>query len=110
MLAKHSRRNISSTGFILLFIALSALCFSFHSSPSKVRPQPDSAQTAALNDSKTALQQAKRGQTSQADARAACLDLPLSFESTDRENEFFGRGRGYSLLLSPAQFVLAGGR
>ena len=111
MLAKRSPRNISSIGFIFLFIALSALCFSFHSSPSKVRTQPDSAQTAALNDSKSAQQQAKRGQTSQADARAACLDLPLSFESTDRENEFFGRGRGYSLLLSPAgsQFVLADG-
>src|SRR5207245_5823786 len=50
--------------------------------------------------------------TSQADARATCLDMPLSFESTDRKNEFFGRGRGYSLLLSPAgsQFELAGGR
>src|SRR6266700_2512040 len=91
MLAKRSPRNISSTGFILLFIALSALCFSFHSSPSKVRTQPDSAQTAALNDSKSAQQQAKRGQTSQADARAACLDLPLSFESTDRENELPGK-------------------
>src|SRR5437867_6379538 len=110
MLAKRSRRKILPIGFVLPFIAFSALSSSFLFLRSKARTHLDSAPPPALADSKSAPGQP--GKTPQANARAACLDLPLSFESTDRENEFLGRGRGYSLLFSPAgsQFVLARGR
>ena len=110
MLVKCSRRKILAIGFILLFVAFSIVSRPFLFFRSNARTRLDSASPSALAGSKSAPSQP--GKTSQADARAACLDLPLSFESTDRENEFLGSGRGYRLLLSPAgsQFALAGGR
>jgi len=46
-------------------------------------------------------------ETSSGKPRAALLNLPLSFETGPRENEFLTRGLGYTLLLKPGESVIA---
>src|SRR5262249_3123966 len=46
-------------------------------------------------------------ETSTRKLRAALLNLPLSFETGARENEFLAHGPGYALLLRPGESVLA---
>src|SRR6266513_6000434 len=40
-------------------------------------------------------------------ARAASIDLPLSFEPGSNNNQFLVRGSGYRLMLTPSQAIIA---
>jgi Calx-beta domain/Beta-propeller repeat/Domain of unknown function (DUF4214) len=98
--------NGTAPVFPLLVIA-SLLSGSIITRKSSASRTPSASVQAHISAKRHAQKGAAADNSSNDSVRAALLSLPLSFESGAKHNEFLTRGRGYELLLTPAETFFA---
>jgi uncharacterized repeat protein (TIGR01451 family) len=99
---RNSRRQTLRLAFLSGFVLLLIL-----GGISRVPLPVTSSQSQTPKNSPPDLSGAARNQNEASAAKAALLNLPLSFEPAANANQFLVRGSGYRLLLTPSQATIA---
>src|SRR5258705_12427016 len=95
---RPTRRLVFLSGFFL-FLSLGGI--------SRVPVPVTNSQSQIAKSPRENLSRAARNQNQSSKARAALLDLPLSFEPAAAANQFLIRGSGYRLMLTGSQATIA---
>ncbi len=93
---------VQRSGFGSLFLLFLVLAIGRSHNPFSITTSESRAQSSS-NKRLSALD----SEESKGAARAALLHQPLSFEATERANQFLFRDAGYQLLLTPSETAIA---